>query len=519
MRDYLIYILLCTIAASSISCRKDFEYSPSNGNLQFSKDTVYLDTIFSNIGSSTYTLKVYNRSKEDVSIPTIDLGEGENSGYRLNVDGRSGKSFTDIALSAKDSLFIFIETTFDVSDTDAHEFLYTDVLQFDRGGQLQEVPLVTLVKDAIFLFPSNSFIGNKETIPIGSDINGQEIQVEGFELNPEQLNFTSAKPYVIYGYAAVPPDETLTIEAGTRVHFHKNSGIFVKANAQLRIKGEISKDSVALEGAIIFEGDRLEPEYANLPGLWGGVIIASGSKGNTIDHLILKNATNGLRVNGDGILEVTTLSIKNTQIYNSSQNNLWAKNAAIKGENVVLGSAGNNSMLCDFGGDYTFHHTTIANYWTNSFRTGSALSIKNYNLDATGSEIGQDLIRADFFNCIIDGNSAAELFLKSTDSATFSYFFGNCLLKYELEDGGAVNANSLYNFEDTTKYKNVLLSKEIGFVDVIQNDFRLVYSSQAIDNADPQEALTIPFDIIGNDRTNFPDIGAYEFINDNQSSR
>ena len=69
------------------SCRKDFEFTPSSGNLEFSKDTVYLDTVFTNIGSSTYNLKVYNKSNEDILIPSIKLGQGEASNYRLNVDG------------------------------------------------------------------------------------------------------------------------------------------------------------------------------------------------------------------------------------------------------------------------------------------------------------------------------------------------------------------------------------------------------------------------------------------------
>ena len=68
------YILVCTIPINLwSSCRKDFEFSPSTGILEFSKDTVYLDTVFTNIGSSTYNLKVYNRSNNDIIIPTLDL--------------------------------------------------------------------------------------------------------------------------------------------------------------------------------------------------------------------------------------------------------------------------------------------------------------------------------------------------------------------------------------------------------------------------------------------------------------
>ena len=82
------------------SCRKDFEFSPSTGSLTFSKDTVYLDTVFTNIGSSTYNLTVHNRSDNDISIPSVRLALGETSNYRLNVDGVAGKSFENVVLLA-----------------------------------------------------------------------------------------------------------------------------------------------------------------------------------------------------------------------------------------------------------------------------------------------------------------------------------------------------------------------------------------------------------------------------------
>ena len=65
--------------------------------------------VFTNIGSSTYNLKVYNRSDNDIVIPTLRLGQGQNSNYRLNVDGLTGdgpiagKEFTDVELLANDS--------------------------------------------------------------------------------------------------------------------------------------------------------------------------------------------------------------------------------------------------------------------------------------------------------------------------------------------------------------------------------------------------------------------------------
>ena len=64
-------MVFCIVLWSS--CRNDFDTVPNSGNLEFSQDTIYLDTVFTNIGSSTRTLKVFNRSSEDLNIPNIEL--------------------------------------------------------------------------------------------------------------------------------------------------------------------------------------------------------------------------------------------------------------------------------------------------------------------------------------------------------------------------------------------------------------------------------------------------------------
>ncbi len=107
---YIITFLICVALISVSSCRKDFSTIPSFGSLEFSRDTVFLDTVFTNIGSATYNLKVYNRGNESITIPRITLENGTSSSYRLNVDGIAGKDFNDIDILAKDSIFVFIET-------------------------------------------------------------------------------------------------------------------------------------------------------------------------------------------------------------------------------------------------------------------------------------------------------------------------------------------------------------------------------------------------------------------------
>ena len=75
MKRLLTFLICFSVLIFWSSCRNDFEFSPSTGNLEFARDTVYLDTVFTNIGSSTYNLKVYNRSDEDIVIippPELD---------------------------------------------------------------------------------------------------------------------------------------------------------------------------------------------------------------------------------------------------------------------------------------------------------------------------------------------------------------------------------------------------------------------------------------------------------------
>ena len=492
------------------SCRKDFEYRESMGRLEFSKDTVFLDTVFTNIGSSTYSLKVYNRTGDDIIIPSVVLEQGLNSNYRLNVDGLAGKVFEDVTILARDSIFIFIETTFDISQINQNEFLYTDVLQFISSVSTQEVPLVTLIKDAVFLFPSVLSDGTKETIPIGTDQQGNEIRVEGFFLEDSQLNFSNEKPYVIYGYAAVPENRTLNIEAGSRIHFHRDSGILVNQGASLNVNGSLSTDPDLLDNEVVFEGDRLEPEFADEPGQWGTIWLAPGSIDHDIDYCTIRNATVGLLLEGQDENGVN-LQISNSQIHNSASVNLWARSSQIDAENLVLGSAGEASLICDTGGSYEFRHTTIANYWNDGFRSGSALQLSNFGTSTTGVTTMADLETANFSNCIIDGNAIRELFLRTNGINSFNFNFESSLIKFN-DINGLFEEDPLYDFDDTTFYTDIILNGETDFIDAINDDFQIGESSVARDTANLQTALLVPLDILGRDRTSDPDLGAFEYV-------
>ncbi|MDN3723850.1 right-handed parallel beta-helix repeat-containing protein [Aequorivita sp. SDUM287046] len=498
---YGLGIVCCLVMWSS--CRNDFETVPSTGSLEFSKDTVYLDTVFSNIGSSTYNLKVYNRSDEDINIPMVRLAEGEASNYRLNVDGMPGKIFENVQILAKDSIFIFIETTFNVNNLPENpkEFLYTDQLLFDTGGNQQKVELVTLIKDAVFLFPEKYADGTYETLTLGTGVD--TVEVRGFFLEDSELTFTNEKPYVIYGYAAVPGNKTLSVEAGARVHFHNGAGIIVAQGGSIQSIGAPSSDPEALENEIIFEGDRLEPGFAKVPGQWLTIWLTEGSVNNEFKHTTIKNSTVGLLVDNSPVI------LSNVQIYNNANIGLLARNSLIIGENMVINNSGQSSLAIQLGGNYEFRHCTFANYWTGSFRSFPSVSVDNTFKTETDLFIA-DLIKADFINCIIYGNERRELSLYQDTRSAFNFKFENSLIHFE-DPTGEFSNNPLYDFSNPALYPATKFNLDPVFKATEMNNFNIETGASGADGIGKPGVLPLK-DLNGVDRSNPRDAGVYESI-------
>ena len=510
----LYYIITAAILLLWSSCRKDFDFEPSTGNLQFSKDTVYLDTVFTNIGSSTYNLKVYNRSNKDIVIPTVRLTQGEASNYRLNVDGMAGKVFEDVELLAKDSMFIFIETIFDIQDvvTADNQFLYTDAIEFDSGSNLQTVELVTLVKDAVFIYPNRDADGVIETLTFDVDGDGidDETNVQGRFLEDDELTFTNEKPYVIYGYAAVGATKTLTVEAGARVHFHANSGLIVTNNGSLKVNGALSTDQDLLENEVIFEGDRLEPLYEDIPGQWGTIWLFNGSVENEINFATIKNATIGVLVEGNQDAPIDKLTIHNSKLYNHSNFGILGRATSITAENVVFNRSGQSSFAGTFGGKYNFTHCTIANYWSNSFRQFPSVLLNNFVVDENETVFTNDLVEANFNNCIIYGNDNPEVILEEENGSAFNFKFTNCLIRFQNTNNAFTGPN--YNFNDADLYDNCIFNQEPDFLDTANN--MLIIGDDSAANGEGSTVIPTIFttDILNVTRTSPPDIGAYQHV-------
>ena len=509
MRKWLRIIGVLLAIALTKACDYDLSFSPAQTqDIRFSSDTVYLDTVFTSIGSSTYNLRIYNQANHNIKIGSIRLGQASDSQFRLNVDGMHGQDFNDVEILANDSIYVFIETTVNIKDyaANAPEFLYNDQLLVDE----QTVELITLVKDAIFLYPKRED-GFKEMIPLGTDEEGNAFGIEGFYLEDNELIFTNERPYVIYGYAGVPSEKTVRFEAGARIHFHDNSGLIAAESSSVHVLGEQSADAEMQEGEVIFEGDRLEPFFENIPGQWGTIWLTAGSTNHIFRHATIKNASVGILMDYNDETENPTLVLEQTQIHNSSAVGLWAKTGHVRAVNSIFGNAGNASFFGNIGGSYEFTHCTFANYWNRSFRSTPAVILNDYVPISETEDFVMPLEKAVFANCIIDGNQTVEFGVEQKGDQELSFSLDHTALRFSPADE-TIYENPYYDFSSSTLYPKLILNKQTAFHQPSTNDFRISQESEVIGLGKSTHATSVPVDLNGVDRTNLPDLGAFQHL-------
>jgi len=298
---------------------------------------------------------------------------------------------------------------------------------------------------------------------------------------------------------------TLTIEPGTKIHFHKGAGLYVKGT----IKANGTYDQ-----PIQFLSDRLEGSYKNVPDQWNSVLLYSGSHNNVLNFVTIKNANIGLQV---GTIEhegYASLTLTNSKIENMAYAGLFALKSKIFSYNTVIANCGYYAAALLIGGEYEFYHATIANYWGNySSKARSTASLVLSNIlvveDSDGSKISYtgDLEKATFGNSIIYGNISNELELGDNDENTFNYLFDHCILQVP----------DTMNTSDKTHYNSVLkgIDADPRFIDPYSAyNYELDTLSAAIDAGSKLYSVKYPLDILNQDRTVDlgPDLGAYERV-------
>ena len=141
--------------------------------------------------------------------------------------------------------------------------------------------------------------------------------------------------------------------------------------------------------------------------------------------------------------------------------------------------------------------------------------VNNYftTVDQNNNEVivTNDLNKANFTNCIIDGNQDIEFILDRVEGTVFDFNVKNSMLKFDTNDTNLLN-NPLFDFTDVAIYQNIILNGIPNFKNTNLNNLIIGQDSEAIENAEMNTALSVPFDILGVSRTTTPDIGAYQHI-------
>ena len=288
----LVLSLLLLMAFSS--CQKDPIDEDPGIKLSFSQDTVMFDTVFTSLGSTTQSFTVHNPSKDRIRISSIRLAGGEASYYRMNVDGQAAFEVNDIEIEGKDSMYVFLRVTIDPDDQRS-PFVVSDSIVFETNGNIQDVNLVAWGQNANYIVADTYIQGYPKYKIIAHEF--------------EETVWTAGKPYVVYGYAVVDSNGTLKVERGAQIHFHNGSGLWVYKGGNIQVKGTI-------DAPVVFQGDRLEDFYSDVPGQWDRIWINEGSVNNEIDYAIIKNGYIGLQLETMQEQMGNQLKLSNTVIQN-----------------------------------------------------------------------------------------------------------------------------------------------------------------------------------------------------------
>lgn len=483
---HYIYIALFLGILFVSSCEKMDYYSGSDARVAFSTDTIAFDTVFTTIGSATLNFRVYNSFDQPININNVSISGGEDSPFRMNVDGRRGKSVDDIKVYAKDSIYVFVEVTVDPNDQNL-PLLIDDSIAFTINNNIQYVNLEAYGQDAYHFkaHPDSNYLA----------------------LSTQ--TFTGDKPYMIHDNLFVNDDAILTIEQGAVLHFRKDKSLFV--GGTLKIDG-------TREAPVALRGDRLDDvfdgfAYDQVPGQWGYVHLLAGSKNNEINHASIRNSIIGIQVDSTVTPGVPTLKISNSIIENCTSIGLYAQGAYVVGENCVFANCAQVVVGLVIGGEYEFTHCTMGNFYDFAGgRSEPSVYVNNYYFDIFENLNVRPLKKATFKNCIIWGSNADELYMDNTIddqpiNAPFNYMFDHCLIR----------TRELVDTSDVEHYTNIIWNKDPNFIEPSSTgeaNFQLDTLSFAKDAGFYPYAELIPADILGVDRLadDGPDFGAYERV-------
>ena len=446
--------LLLLIAAACMGC--DPLANPVSGRLVFSSDTISFDTVFSGVGSATIELRVINPGSDPIMIDNIWLGGGNDSPFTLNINGMAASAANKIILARGDSIFIFVEVTIDPS-----------------GGDLP-----------VSVLDSVNFVSGSYSGRVILEAWGQDIWLVDDDIHSDVL-WGEGKPYVIRGSLFVDTLAILTLNPGTRVYLHHGAAVTVAGS--LRSMGLPDK-------RIIMATDRLEDEYADLPGRWKGIRFLDCSRDNILKFTEVRNAEIAVELAGKKD-SVPDLVMNGAMLIHSTVASLVARHADLLAVNSVFAHSGFSTVSLTEGGNYNFIHCTMAGRWEYGHRMQPVMFI------APGKG---ELPYVSVINSVITGTLENELVIDAASAQAVMSFSA---------DSSLIRVDTLKSSWYTgSLFRDVVTGVSPRFISEALYDFRPDTLSPLVDHAGRTESVAWPADIRNKPRPTGAgaDIGAYE---------
>ena len=510
MRFLLPLLLICAALLALLpGCepKEDLLTTDGSARLEFSADTVIFDTVFTQVGTVSKRLWVYNRNSRAVRIEQIRLADTNPGTYSLIINGDERQAAAGLEIRGKDSLQILVKARLGATSV-LKPFLLTDQLLFTTNGNEQDVKLVAYGQNAYF----------------------HVLERIGNSARPSITTWPNDKPHVIYGAVLVDSLCTLRIQPGTRVYSHAGAALVVRGtllvNENTAPAAELKDDDRAT--LVRFQGDRLEASYNDVPGQWAGIQFdAASSRSNVVNFAEIKNASFGLLVFNPRNRPHPKVTVRNTVFRNISGAGLTFASGgqrfdgggvlSFSGDfdltNCLLTNCGEYAVTGVGGGLYSLKYCTIANY-TPQFRRETA-SLSFTNEPATRQPLAAPItIGVSINNSIVWGSIADELFFENSDQYRAGISIRNSLLRTrdyaaatDASDKPGLGNQALNNLLNVNpKFKR---SPET-FGD--KYNYRLDTLSPASDKA-RIDAFVLR-DLVNKPRsTSAPDLGAYERVN------
>lgn len=495
-RSLLAGIPLLALASIFLftACDPQTDFLTGNSvSLRFELDTIRFDTVFTEIGSATRSVKIYNESNAPVKLDEIYVQGTTGVKFIFNADGSLGPLAKDVVIWEKDSIYVFVEVTVDPSSPLSESpFVAEDLLVIKTGDKISSIVLEAWGQNANY-FPSRF---NKGVPVVLSCDNGT-------------IRWDSPLPYVIYGEIFI--DECLLeVAAGTRIYVHGglarndllgtfNDGfLYTLPRGRIHLKG-------TLERPITIQGDRLEAGFADQPGQWLGIIFGPESQDNIVEYTTIKNAIFGVYADSAAFL-----TLRNVQINTTSSSGIVGVHSNITASNCLLYGNGANAIQLTHGGNYNFDFCTVTSFGVDA----SALAVNNFRCYDDNCEVNSVFpLQANMTNCIFFGSRRDEIILQDAFERAQPEFFAlnmnHCLVK--VDELLTRNAAEYGDFFSTYCLNCINGNNDSQiFLDRSENDYRLDTLSVAQNRGLVLPGL--PFDLIGTPRDAMPDLGCYERV-------